>query len=1252
MLRTLFPLITILMAHALFAQEPDEKLKGLLWEVSGNGIAQKGFLYGTMHVPEKLAFNLSDSFFIALRQVDMVALETDHDQWQEFTEMLEGRERELFNPGGYGGYGYRRASAQPNLYEAQFQFAPPTNDLLGAMLSAKPRMTNEFLYRSNQYRQDYEEDTYLDLFIFQAGRKLGKTVIGLETLEGSYEALVRAQFPDDDDEKTDRRYYPGQYSRQTLEDAYRDQDLSLMDSLNKMSQPGKNFQRWMLDERNLVMVNRIDSILQSGTSLFSAVGAAHLPGDSGLILQLRQRGYTVRPVQFTSEHFKREKEAIEALRYPVVLTQQWAADSTWSVDAPGKFYQTVDGMGLEQQLCADMSNGAYYAVYRVHTYGMWSGQPPEYIAERIDSLIYEKIPGKIQERKRFTQPFPGHEITTRTRRGDIIRYKIFATPMEVLVFAAGGNQDYAAGSEGSRFINSIQVYGQHLGGSKQTTTIQPPHGGFTVELPAPPVVNTTLDKKADRYLVAALNPVDSAFCMLYRASYHDWDYIEEDTFELNIIGENIAGQFTKATPESELVTSAPYPTQDVSFRSDRDSAYYYLRLIVDGPHYYLLACRKPKPGAPRAFFNSFAIKPNTYPNGWEQLRDSSLLFEATVPKAALKPPAPFVEKLQRIIQEGFKKSKRNGGNYYETAIQNQYRLLDAPLQDEAVSITSQYLQGSSLANTLDSFQLSIANRVTDRDKMAIREKSWEFLNDSLLVGQFLIEDTNSTRGIRVKVLLTPGRLYTISATVQLDQPDGIFIDRFFDSFAPTDTTKGQLPFGRRDLVFLQEIYSSDSLTREKALERLENPWISNLKDQDFQSFRRAIDHPKFGTLKYWSRKRLLQALNNFNSETALEYVLSLCRRYPDSLRYRQTLLGVLAQMQSRPAQKALLGLLGQDNLYVTGTTISIIFEALNDTLELAARDLPQILKLAEREEYREPAINLLAQAVAQDLVKPRMYRRMRPELLKEAYRGLGRQQYQQELKQDQQDSDRYMGDDYEPGYGYGANEVGNDSDLERNMQLLAPFLGKDKSVQALFNAAAQSPDKETQVTALSLMLQQQLPVRAKKLQAFANDDRTRYMLYRHLASANQLEPYLSMFADTVALVRSILFEELDQHSEYDNSTQGIDSVRFVSQHWTVRYNNSPALVFFFDVKMKKEQEWQLAYVNVHLGTERFGYTDKSPGKGYDENYWKRPQVRLLAHLPDSEKAEYIRKSVGEIRFANRERYRGWGGGGGDYMFEE
>lgn len=1248
MLRYILPLITALLAQALPAQQTNENLKGLLWEVSGNNIAKTGYLYGTMHVPEKLAFNLSDSFFIALRQVDMVALETDHDRWQEFTEMLDGRGSELFNPSyGGGGYSGGRTMPQENLYNAQFLFKVPENQLLGAMLSAKPRLTNEFLYRSNTYRQDYEEDTYLDLFIFQAGRKLGKKVIGLETLEGSYEALVRAQLPDEEEEQPDRGYYGG-LSRQTMEDAYRDQDLTLMDSLNKLASPGKNFQRWMLDERNLIMVNGIDSILQSGTALFSAVGAAHLPGQTGLIRLLRERGYTVRPVQFSSVNSKREKETIEALRFPVQFARQWAADSTWSVEAPGKFYQTVDGMGLEQQLCADMSNGAYYAVYRLHSYGMWNGQSPAYIAERIDSLIYEKIPGKIQTQTRFDTPFPGHEITTRTRRGDIIRYKVFVTPMEVFVFATGGNGDYASGTEGARFVNSIQFHRQELavtgGGVRH---LAPPEGGFAVDMPAPVVMNTTSDKKADRYLAGALDPADSTFYLLYRAVYHDWNYIEEDSFELNIIAERIAEQFTKATPEYQLVAASPYPTQDVSFRADQDSAWYYLRLVIDGPQYYLLGCRKNQPGAPTAFFNSFSIQPNQYPQGWELLRDTNMLFEAMVPKASLKPETPFLDKLQSIIREGMQKSKRSS-DYGDSRPRNQFRLLELPLQGEAISISSFPMIGAGPANTLDSFQSFVLKMLTGAGKLALREKHWEPPTDNLLVGSFVVEDTNSTRGIRAKVVLTPGRLYTLVATVHLDAPANALIDKVFNSFTPKDTTQGTLPLGRRDLDYLQEIYSPDSLIRGKALSRLESSWLRNTEPTDFPVYRKAIEHPEFGKLRINHRHSLLSALGNFHTPEALNYVLGFLQRYPDSIRYRQSLLVTLAQMQTQNAQKALLQQLGRENKFVSNSTIADIFEAFSDSLELSVQQLPSLLKLADQDIYREEVINLIHLACLQGLVKAKVYRRLKPQLLREVYQSLGQQQLMAEMKQDARNDDRYgMRDYYSP---YAGN---NSDDLGRNLRLLAPFLKNDPEVRELFDQVLQSPEQEIQILAMSLLLQEGRPVREKALQAFAEDDRTRYMLYRNLADVNQISnTYAPWFADTLALVRSILFEEMaDQR---DNDENGLDSVRFLSSHQTLRYK-SPAIVYFFEVKKKKSKEWCLAYVNIALNSKLFAYSSEvdpdAAYSRYDRRYWQHPEVKLLTNLPEKEKAEYIRKKIGEVRFANRERYRKWSGGE-DYYFEE
>lgn len=51
----------------------------------------------------------------------------------------------------------------------------------------------------------------------------------------------------------------------------------------------------MLDNRNRNWIKKMPDMMKKG-SVFFAVGAAHLPGDTGIIYLLRKAGYTVKPV--------------------------------------------------------------------------------------------------------------------------------------------------------------------------------------------------------------------------------------------------------------------------------------------------------------------------------------------------------------------------------------------------------------------------------------------------------------------------------------------------------------------------------------------------------------------------------------------------------------------------------------------------------------------------------------------------------------------------------------------------------------------------------------------------------------------------------------------------------------------------------------------------------------------------------------------------------------------------------------------
>ena len=60
-----------------------KKYPSLFWEISGNGLKKPSYLFGTMHVSSKIAFNLADSFYLAIKNSEVVALETNPETWQE-----------------------------------------------------------------------------------------------------------------------------------------------------------------------------------------------------------------------------------------------------------------------------------------------------------------------------------------------------------------------------------------------------------------------------------------------------------------------------------------------------------------------------------------------------------------------------------------------------------------------------------------------------------------------------------------------------------------------------------------------------------------------------------------------------------------------------------------------------------------------------------------------------------------------------------------------------------------------------------------------------------------------------------------------------------------------------------------------------------------------------------------------------------------------------------------------------------------
>jgi uncharacterized protein YbaP (TraB family) len=556
------------------------KYPSLLWEIKGKGMPGPSYLFGTMHVSSKMAFNLSDSFYLGIKNAQVVALETNPGTWQEDFSKYDMMDEYMRLMQGYRSGSY----AEPREYLSIHSLKLTSYEkMMEAALYSNPSVINNFLYRSNsEYSSDFEEDTYLDLHIFQAGRKLGKKICGVEDFDGSMQ-LVKEAYADAAKEKNkkERSYDVDEdLSFRHLEEAYRTGNLDLLDTINKVNSQSAAFDEKFMYKRNEIQARSIDSILKKGQRLFVGVGAAHLPGQRGVIEMLRRMGYTLRPIRMKDRDHQ-HKEAIEKMRVPVQFSRQTAEDGFYSVNIPGKLYSFGPSYGgVTMMQYADMTNGSYYMVTRILTNAAILGHNEAQVERKIDSVLYENIPGKILSRKSIVRNgYRGFDISNRTRRGDHQRYHIFVTPFEIIVFKMSGNGNYVAlGTEAEQFFSSIQLKELKPDpGTRSWKKFKPSIGGFEVELPHDPMLF-----QAKSWEYASYDALSKTAFAVIRTDVHNHDFLEEDSFDLNLMEESFSSSdFIERQLARNYVSSSGYPALDVSYRF-KDSSVARVRFSKSG----------------------------------------------------------------------------------------------------------------------------------------------------------------------------------------------------------------------------------------------------------------------------------------------------------------------------------------------------------------------------------------------------------------------------------------------------------------------------------------------------------------------------------------------------------------------------------------------------------------------------------------------------------------------------------------------
>jgi uncharacterized protein YbaP (TraB family) len=1163
----------VLIIHPFGQAQEGQKYQSLFWKITGNGLAKPCYLYGSMHVSDKVAFHLSDDFFIALKSCDMIALEENPEN---FTRLMQYQydliPDELNVQSMYGSSsGYKEG-----FYGTAFPMkAPDRYDLMKAMKD-DAGIINHLLYRFNSYYRgnseddfsgNFAENTYLDLFVFQAARKNNKPVINLENYKKTFELLIQGSIPDkDEDKNSDYSYDDGleEYSYgDKLDDAYLRGDLDLVDSIEK-KMSSKKFHKYFIEERNKIMAQRMDSIMKSGTALFTTVGCAHLPGEMGVIELLRSKGYTVEPIKkFLISKKSSYMKTIENQRVKNTYKGWQPADNSFQVSVPGDMYAYPMTIGNRQYVYPDMVNGAYYYISRIPTAQFLSGHSTEYQFLQLDSVIYQGIPGDILSKKEIEKNgVRGYDIENKTKRGDYQRYQIYITPLEVVVFKMGGTGTYVK-DESNEFFNSIKFNSDNKCDSKQF--------GFHTEANG---YITQTDKIVKGHLKTRLNNVlesydTSGYYLVMRTSYNDESYIEEDVFELNMLAQNFIKDRNFKVIDSTLSYETQRPVLKMNLKNDKGQ-YLHLKILYQGPSYYLLAAVDTKETRPEKFFNSFTTAPASY-LPWTSYNDTSMFFTVQIPEVS-RPKTMDLKGMYYGIFSDYGDNEKSK-DYNALDLDKTFRYLPT---DEAISVSyHRFHKYTSFPDIESLWKKIIAEKSFESEggdnfmdallsmmggdilsgnteeptfKLVNKKQSKQGNSDVL---EFLLTDSLSTRAIKVKSILKQGALYTLRTCIDTTVAHTEFVQKFYDSFIPDDTLIGSSLFENKTSIFFANLNQQDTTLVREALESINK---MNLKAKDLPEIKKVLKNFDFKKYKNSYKIDFLNALYDIKNDSILPLLEEIYTGAGDTATLKLNVLENMSNIKTQQSFNLIKKLLLEDTPFDKNSySLNTVFYNLRDSLTLAATLFPDLLKLTRYEDYRQPVYNLLSDLVDSSLIKTDLIKTHIEDIYADGNNELKR------TIADENDFSENI-NDYNGNYYSG-------SDLYAYASILLPFAGESK-YKTYIEKVRTTKDKGLRMLIDILMLSKNMSIPDTAINSYAKDIEFRSDIYERLERIHKLNLFSDTYKNQLSMAQSLF-------SDYEYNPKN-DTLVFLCKRY-IKSASDTGYIYFFKIADKEKKKWKLAY---------------------------------------------------------------------------
>ncbi|PWU03862.1 MAG: hypothetical protein C5B52_02565 [Bacteroidetes bacterium] len=929
------PLISILffaISNICQAQEAGTP-KSLLWRISGNGLSKNSYLFGTMHLQDKRLFYFTDSLYSYLGSAEGFAMEIHPDSIMRasvaYVDKLHNQKMVKDKLSG------------PDYEKLKSKLKKDLNLEVDNLTVRDAYLLREKLTKPAPKADDMQ--TMVDLYLYGIAQDQGKILTGLEKVEDQLNLLddfgndfdVKKLMKDIDKDKEFTESMVQMYQQENLEDIQKITSFLPPEMEDKL-----------LTRRNELMAGKMDSLMHEH-SYFVAVGAAHLPGNEGLIELLRKKGYLVSPV-FSNKR-------VDPSAYIRKNTDKWQeySDSSqgFSVKMPGKPSPLNMSQGeVKLSMYLDLLTNRVYFVGFVRPGIIINQANADSLLRGMAEASARESNGKvISSRKNFIQGFYGLDaVIHNPQREMFMRVQYLAKGRRVYMVAMGSQrEDDAKLPIVDEYLASFKIFEPK---KSEWNSYKFSKDYFSIHFPVAPEITRIRenDSTVDAFKYVGADDNNGIAYMTTVTNVRPGYFFPSDSSIFSTYLKNLTASKGGILQEKRF-TYEGFPADD--FIADIGSHIYLKgRMINRGNRdYKILVFYEPESGDDSSidrYINSFSFLPLNK-TAWAQQSISELGMKVFAPEAFTK---------DKDEQQAYVKNANKGLASWHS---NDSVYLSSPI------ISYQQLSPYTWAKNDTSLPKKYMNLL-----LKYNEKlEWYHFRKlgSIPFIEFLMKKVDGEMCIKGRIYLNGDKIITQQHTLPLLYLEDSEPLKFFEATQFEKELPSNLNMTNAD-KFFSDLHSTDSTRYTDAYEFLENGGLNiEPSDVDLLLTQAATKFPADSSHFQTVSELLIRESGKVANESNIELLKSKYISFDGALdKYRYDLLEILAKIQSDKSYNAIHSLL-KFRVPSSGTAASFV-RSLKNSEELSVKILPQLLKYSGDSILGNQLYSLYAHLLEKDFI--------------------------------------------------------------------------------------------------------------------------------------------------------------------------------------------------------------------------------------------------------------------------------------------